>query len=252
MVGTRGKIDDTQPSLSMKTALLLLLALVSAAAGQSPVLNVNFGSFDNGDMGSMDGYLGAAPDDPSNLFWNDLAVGGISQSPFSFTDLIYSDNSPALGISLSFPGGSNSWNPQGGGLPLFQSHFHPYYQAADGNESEEVLEIGGLNDSLTYSLYLYAAGATNPTTDFIVDELEAILNSSTLGSFVQGDNYVVFPNLIPKDGKITVTYQDHDLPDNGVFNGFQFIQVPEPGVAVLTAVGLLCWLTPVGPWRRRG
>ncbi len=103
----------------------------------------------------------------------------------------------------------------------------------------------------TYSLYLYAAShGDNGGTLFSVNGgtahngIDATLNNTADGapanSFVEGDNYVIFQNVVP-DGNHVITITGSPNPLNGAhgnilqadFNGLQLVTTgPPPGVLI--------------------
>jgi hypothetical protein len=121
--------------------------------------------------------------------------------------------------------------------------------------------IGGLNNALTYDVYLYGVSVGsedqgNPSiggpfpraTTFTIGSsslstngLGATDGTSATGTFVSGQDYVLFSNVSPVSGAITGSFtRANGAQQEGNFNGFQIAVVPEPGtIGVLAAVGLL-------------
>lgn len=99
--------------------------------------------------------------------------------------------------------------------------------------------ISGLDDAKTYDIYLYTAGFnTNYTIGGITKNADA--SSTSNGTFVEGEDYVLFSGISSTSNEISIGVQDGvgALDSFGVLSGFQVVSVPEPSSTVMIGAGL--------------
>lgn len=98
------------------------------------------------------------------------------------------------------------------------------------------LTISGLDSSRPHELYIYSqgAGAGQGGMFTVGGETKTATSSDPLtDTFVEGQNYVAFYNILPVDGEIVVTWARRPGIQYSSLNGFQVTAIPEPSTLVL-------------------
>lgn len=247
-------------SFSMKklaAAAAVALVLPAVAGAQQRTINVDL--FDTSAAGSpVSGNLSAFPA-PQN---GGTTFNGVSGNDFTSVALVDSTGA-ATGVTIS---GSNPdfGNPEQGdftasGVGGFQDTLVTlgagFGQPPEANTG--TVTLAGLNPSSTFDLFLFGFfNADTPTRENALFTVNSLPSQGTTGAlsattgFTPGEDFVVFEDVAPVDGGITITFTSNN-PSRpvGVFNGLQIVEtpVPEPatlGVLSLAGLGLLA--------RRRG
>ena len=216
---------------------------------------------DNGNPYAAFGNYGAAP-------WVSSTGGDV----YSFTYFSYSTYTPH-GYMASLFGNASSANQW---TPVTLSVNGPSYYSYDAglndgpgqfyvpngtagfllgesarSDNVESFTLGNVPDG-TYGLYLYGASFNNNAGTFFSvsggnahNGIAATLNNgvgSPASTFVEGANFVIFENVTPSGGNITITAEPNPLSgvgNNNVnevdVNGFQLIFNPPPTAVAPTA-----------------
>ena len=201
----------------------------------------------------------AAPLTYSGSTWNQ--VGGISPSATGLLD----SEGVATTVGFFVTGYKATVGDHGGAgiLQLLGAGIHADGPATSGDYNPDPntlpgLTLTGLNDSWTYSLAVVSGGNYNNTNQWNIGGTATFTNPSTPSGFiggtslttassngqrstwVDGVNYVVFPNLTSVGGSLTVL--DRAVTDKFSMNGFQLqvTAVPEPSTCCMALAGLAC------------
>ena len=234
-------------------AIAVFVAVLSVASPASAtVLNIDW--IGNTGAGSP-AYvgLGPAPDGSGNTTWNGLETYG-SPSTQLHTDLVYSDGSAATGITiLEDPRIGAGYRYGAGGLSLFDGFVDQSWDAAEENRLPSSITVGGLNDSLTYDVYViqahtWTSGYTGTWDVTVGGASQSFPGSGTVDSFVLDDNYKKFTGASSTGGELVIGWFGSSV-DNSWVSGMQLVEIPEPSALCLLTGGLLGLLAYA--WRKR-
>jgi hypothetical protein len=237
----RSAVNSTWVAIAGTVAIATFMVVMNTARpANAEVLNVAW----DGERPANQHYigLGAAPDGAGNTYWNSFGTAGQHDSS-TFSTLLYSDSSPATGVSIQL-NDVNSYTPPGTAtLALFQG------QLNSQNESTTVsIDVKGLVNSQKYDVYLYSArcdAEIDPVTFTVNGTPLSLPGSANTGSFVLGTNYVKFEAQSPTNGNLNIAWTGRW---GGPFNALQVASVPEPSVLALLVSGLVGLLAYA--WRR--
>ena len=229
---------------------------VLAALALVPVANavtINYQVTQSGSVTSAAGLFGPDLHAAGTETWNqDLWT----DHPNMTSGFLDSTGAAATGVGFSSDlGGPDDWNISAP-LTLIHRSGRAFY---NGPGNAGTFTITGLDNGTLYDLYIASAhlsggGAaqgigtwntsnTNTTGATITIDNTGYTSNATGGTtWISGVNYVLFQNLQPSGGSITMTEHAYspNLTDARVgFNGFQLISVPEPSTALLAGFGLL-------------
>lgn len=228
---------------------LFSAALIAVDSAEASVLNVCWNGQGYTAIKTYSGS-GAAPDSAANTTWNNVAT--TDHDTLTLTNLVFSDNTAATGVSIQL-NGVYSFTPGGSpALNLFNGHINA--ATADTPSVPYVsLDVKGLDDSKKYDLYLYSARAafSPDPTDFTVNDVtQSLAGSANTSSFVLGDNYVRFLQQSSTNGALNITFGGGAW--GGVFSGMQVVGVtatPEPGTLAIGVTAVLAMAAYA--WRKR-
>jgi hypothetical protein len=226
---------------------LTLSCLISA--GEAATLNIDF--FFNPSLSDSHIYngLGKAPD--IGTVWNGVGPTGSSS-------LLYSDNSPATGVSVSTTFEDQFSNSSGGGSPLLYDRLIASEATKD---LTHLVVLSGLAPGGLYDLYAYAGyysesfSATNAISATASGADFQVLNPA---NWVNGDQFALLSHA-KADGSGTLALSINGVNDipgviyaSGVVNpyatiaGLQLTPSPVPAPASLplfvTGVGLMAFM----------
>ncbi len=192
----------------------------------------------------------------SNSHWNNATVDSQSNGiTGSLSNLVNSAGS-ATTLDVAWTNNGNNWvgstTPTSGNQSLFRSYMRP----VTGTMTITVSEV----PYALYDVYVYVGlhvapragtvGKDGATTPFRVKEAstwtswQEIVNSGDTG------NYIVYKNQTGTSFTLTIANGGiSGVTSGGGINGFQVVQVPEPGTTALL-IGGAAGLVLCG-WRRR-
>jgi hypothetical protein len=220
---------------------LAAVALAAAIPASAQLINLDFGT-------TSTAYTGAAAIGSAGDFWNTWAPGdgtvGLDDTAGAATAATFRSDPVIVDNDFYFdPIDYNSWD----GNTLMN-------EAVYGNGEVTRLILGGLDDSLQYTLYIYGEMSGSEITDVSIvgGPTKTITTDGSRTSFVEATagnawagNYVVFTNISPVGGEIAFEMSNggwHGL------NGFQVSAIPEPST-VATTLGTAALLA--AGWSRR-
>ena len=215
-----------------KTLIVMLgvaLLAFGAAVASAEVINVDFNSSLSGATYSGQG----AHPDPGNDYWNGMDVPGPSPT------LLESDGVTDSGATVTVTGGGGfDASVEAGTTPFAPALFDDYSYVL--NAEVATFSIDNLVDGGLYDIYAYAGGA-----GWAGYGSQVTIGGETLtadydpipGDFVEGENYVVFRNVLAVDGTITGSHTGDPALGEGDLNGLTIVVVPEPSTIVLMIVG---------------
>lgn len=222
----------------LRTALMGIVSVVALPA----LLHAQVVNFHNAQAVGVFVGQGADPD-PGNNTWNAFAASGAATSG----SLTSSGSSTPITLTATYGFSNGIVNAADQGMPQYLL----------GNEAgvngATPLGTFTLNNvpAGTYRLFLYGTNFDhNRGTTFTVGTgtpdggVSSTLNS-TITSFIEGNNYVVFNNVLPASGTISGTFfpnptdgvGNNNLSGEGSLNGLQLVRVPEPASAALLMLG---------------
>jgi hypothetical protein len=236
------------------------LGLVSVASAQ--VVNVDFQPGGTPAGNSSINYSGqGAYSDPGNNVWNNVAPvdgGGGYQNEFGSGGFSGGTNGVTL---VNSAGAATGLTLDIGSADMFaiastNGSFANIADNAKGLMSDYLItpsdfsryvNLNGLDTSATYDLYLYgAADFTSHHTQFTLSNGDisfgTLATSGVPGGshdLTAGADYVVFHNVTAATGFLGITYQGVVANDEGSFNGFQLVVVPEPATSAMVLMGIL-------------
>jgi len=244
--------------LGLTGMVAVVAALRFGATAQALTVNLS-PAWDDAGQPIMSG-LGAAPDDPANTFWNTEPIrasvhGPNDGTPRTQPNLLASDGSPtSIGWTLT-----GFWND----LQHINPHpdidlFYTAYWNVWRDDLPGQIEVFGLNDAVSYDVYIYSlihdeGGLYGGT--FTIDNTTLTPDGDPWNhsSFVEGDNYVKFSNVVPSNGSIIVDIAEYQAPGVNlpawVLNGWQ-IQTSGPPLPEAT---VFTWnQDSLGDWAVQG
>src|ERR1039458_5363119 len=237
---------------STKAVLAAVLILSSCRLAQAQFV-INF-DVPGGESGGRN-YIGqGAYADSTNNYWNPIKANGTTPAGTNSDGVTVS----AITFTEAQTGSYNDGGPGTQGAPTgLQTYFADATGSATSTCALKHVATGN------YSLYLYGinggTGDSDRGTTFTVSsDLTSAISLSTVNSksgataFIQGNDYVVFNNVIVGAGAaITFTYTHTpaatDMAGNteGDFNGVQLIQVSTGTNPVLAAPIITTQPSPV-------
>lgn len=216
----------------LKLLPLVVFALLYGGTASAQVVVVNI----EAKISFVSAYSGqGAYSDPGKNYWNSFTstAGG--------SNLLASDGITATTISFSVAG-----IPSGqigfGGTPSFAGSLLADYYYVIGN-TPATFTIGGLTAGHAYNIYFYSEAGSSGSTDraatFTLDGVSKNLTAFTVGSFVEGTNYVMFATT-PSGATLNGSFVGNLGGNEAELNGLQIVDlgvaaVPEPA----TYAGLL-------------
>ena len=246
---------------------LISMVLLGAAGmpAWSQVINVDFQPGGAGGAASTN-YAGqGAYADPGNNFWNAVApstggnfngsagTGGTNDfagDPF-VSGFLNDSTGAATGVKVEVfkgdPDGAFAVSSSSGNfinLATDATELMSDYLISGFASNPLALNITGLDPTKAYDLYLYGAGDLDfRNTTFTVAGFGSQSTSGVPGgshTLTLGQDYVVFSNITAPGTIIAIQFQNGGESDEGPFNGFQLVVVPEPSTAMLVGfAGLL-------------
>ncbi len=241
---------------SLNQTLCAVLVLAIAGAAHAMVINVDVGpnGTDWNPYGPQPIYvgLGAAPDDAANTSWNYLGMDQNGGSMESLSGMAASDGTET-GVGIAFvETGSNSYISHPAATTNAANDLMKNYATLEwvGSLPGRNVQISGLTGP-AYHLYLYGNGGkagypeTQHSATFTIDGVSkstSLANPDTT-SLVEGEDYVVFSDIVPTDGTIVFNFdQGPEGTGAGAWNGLQLVEVPEPASLALLGLGGLALL----------
>ncbi len=231
--------------LNSAAAAILALAGFAADASAAPIININLGNAGNALNGTayMAGGFAQAPASYTGTTWNDFAASPVTVA----SGLLDSDgNVTAVGITTASDTtvGNNMQGPAtslgGADVKLLKGCVNRNYLSSTGNAVNHRLTISGLDIAKTYNIYLASAHNTPVKcswrigaggTDYFINNTVATRTAQT---WVAGDDYVYFYNVVPDAGGIIRVYGRGWASGNSAFSGLTL-----NGLQVMDATGFL-------------
>jgi hypothetical protein len=217
-------------------ALLVLLLLGVGGATAQLTVNIDVS------IGFVPTYSGqGAYSDPGNDYWNGITstAGG--------SNFLASDGVTATTLSFSVAG-IDSGQIGYGGTPANAGGLLADYFYVTGT-TPATFTLGGLTPGHSYDVYLYSQAGSSYSTDRLATltfgSSSQNLTAYTVGSFVEGTNYVVF-HVTPDGTSVSGSFVGNLGGNEAELNGLQVVDhgvaVPEPStyaaLAGLAALGL--------------
>jgi len=236
------------------SVVAVALLVWQAVPGYSTTINVALGersSYPMAGIASGDVFQSSTPGTAAPLTYSGSTWNQVGGSSPSATGLLDSEG-VATSVGFSVTGYVNIVGDHGGAgiLQLLGAGIHADGPATSGGFNPDPntlpgLTLTGLNDSWTYSLAVVSGGNYNNTNQWNIGGTATFTDPSTPSGFiggaslttasdngqrstwVDGVNYVVFPNLTSVGGSLTVL--DRAVTDKFSMNGFQLqvTAVPE-------------------------
>jgi hypothetical protein len=219
----------------MKQTNIRIAFLASAVAllgfAQAVTVNVDFGA----ESGSDYTGIGVAPD--LGTTWNHFNSGALADPLIITTPAaLVNSTGGASGISMTIGTTNQLGYSGGGGGNLLVDYL---YNVGDTS----TVNLTGLTNGSAFSLYLYGNGDNDgQASTFTLGALNGGATASTVGSDKTDINltYVKLDGFADASGNVSFSWTAApDTSPFGPFNGFQLQGVPEPGAALLGALGLL-------------
>ncbi len=223
--------DNINNRLPLSAVVLLGVCLMLAVLNAHAQV-VNF-DVPGGESGGVNYSGPGAYADPGHNYWNPIAPGGTTAASLN------SDGTTASTVTLA-ENQSSSYNDGGPGTQGAPSGLQSYFAYANGS----AIKTNSLNHVAagTYTLYLYginggASDCTRGTIFTVFSDLTAVMTNGTINTksaynaFIQGNDYVVFTNIVVgAGGTITFTYTRNPAATGvannteGDFNGLQLFK----------------------------
>jgi hypothetical protein len=217
------------------TAALAVLILTSTSAHAGAVWNVNIGN----EITPSDNFIGAAPENTANSFWNSVLTATPSNQALSDS----TGAASTVALTLTPPGGFTM--DYGGFAPVTGPEIFSTWMKTSGNSTPFTMTIGGLSSSKTYDLIVYSdwfwkGNGTFPVTQtvgsgltgtVVLDQISSGTNGVVPGlvedtdplpnSSIEG-NWFRIPALTP-DASGNLAFSMGGT--NAAFNGMQLIEI---------------------------
>ena len=218
---------------------LVFTAIVLSAlsySGHSQTVNVDFNRRDTSTNVTSPTYagLGAAPDAPTNTFWNGFAA--VDSSNMVPPSQYFASDGSATTFTLAL--GTGFFAGDAGSSSAAPDLMRDYFNTAFAPRS---VAIGGLTPNGQYDLYLYGGG-DGRRGYFTVNGLtqETIFGNASTTTLTLGEDYVFFPAVTAdSSGAINFTWGTPASSDTRFFNGLQVQAVPEPSTMCLFTVAAI-------------
>ncbi len=208
--------------LALAACVLALTGVAQAAI----VTNVDF------IRGNDAAYSGPGVVNPSETFWNTIAVNQLPTGGRTLENLSDSTNTLTTDIDITVVKGQ----AYGSGNPDTENHIGDgLLDSGIGNDAEILLS--DLDSALTYDLYVYhSTGVEDRGANYTVDGVDksAANAAGNDNTFIEGEDFVVFGAVAP-DASNEISILVNSGPNAGAA-GLQIVAVPEP--ASLTLLGL--------------
>lgn len=220
------------------------LAFLTVGSDRSDAAAINL-QFGNETSQFWQAYTGAGVVGAAGDYWN---PSGFSASGLSLKD----SNNVLTGVTFSNSGSGgkistfSTWGFQGTPYAALMKGFL-YSTTASSNPN--TFSFAGLDDSKTYSLYIYSQGdsaANGRRLGVSIGGTTSTTTSSvaTANTFILNQNYLLFSNLTPTDGQIQGTWWN--VAGEANINGMQLLEnggggggaVPEPASAAIALMFL--------------
>ncbi len=231
---------------------------MAASAAEAAVINVDFHNDRiTGGQAVLMSNAGAAPD--TGTVWNEIVVpnsGGDNSGGFNFDPDIVTPflsgplndsqgNVTATTVSLLETSGTANAFAYGGnysGDAQFADLLRDGLLVA-GSSTVEVT-LNNLTANGVYDLYLYSAGdKASRSAVFSNGAQSKAGTANNNGDVLEGEEYVVLESVLADaTGELSFIYARADGSNEGAFNGFQAVLVPEPASVALLGLGGLCLL----------
>ena len=219
-------------------ALVGMMAFVGTASA-AMMINVNM------DQDTEDGATRTAnavgPAGGAGTTWNR------AWDTTGLTDMLDSDGAAT---TVDFTHGAGNGDPWGGDLTMLVAG-----RFAWGATDMHDLVISGLDDGLKYDLYIasYYNNEDGSHGTWTIDTSVMSFDNGIVGgsggnstTWVEGNNYVVFKDIVPVNGTITATglgtVNAESTDQRCMLSGFQIAEVPEPATMSLLVLGGLTLL----------
>jgi len=228
----------------VRGAAIAALAFLTVGGDRSDAAAINL-QFGNQSSTDWQAYSGAGVVGAAGDYWN---PSGFSASGLSLKD----SNNSLTGVTFSNSGSGgqfttfSTWGFQG---TSYAALMKGYLFSNRGSSNPNTFTFAGLDNSKTYSLYIYSqgdsatsgrrlgvsVGGTTSTTTSSVD---------TANTFILNQNYLLFSNLTPTAGQIQGTWWM--VAGQANINGMQLLEnggggggaVPEPASAAIALMFL--------------
>jgi hypothetical protein len=235
-----------------------ILAVTGSLASAATVWNVNIGngiaSGQGFDITPGDNYVGAATENTANSTWNAVnngsatnlvdSTGAASLVTIDLSDnASFGDNGATVGDEIfkswvKDDNNSDPWTVTFGNLNTTATYGVVIYSGwTFGPESLPIVQTAGSGLAGTFILNSLDMDAGNPLATGLARDMDA---ANTAGDF----NYARFDGLTA-DGSGNLTFSfgiSQPFANDFPINGFQLVQIPEPGAALLGGLGLLALL----------
>ncbi|MFN5273934.1 MAG: hypothetical protein ACK5E3_12040 [Planctomycetota bacterium] len=220
----------------------LAFLTVGVDRSDAGMINLQFG---NQSSGGWQAYTGAGVVGAAGDYWN---PSGFSASGLSLKD----SNNSLTGVTFSNSGSGAQFTT--GFTYGFQSTPYAalmkgYLTSSVNSSSPNTFTFAGLDNSKTYSLYIYSqgdSGANGRRLGVSIGGTTSTTTSSvaTANTFILNQNYLLFSNLTPTAGQIQGTWWRVNGEAN--INGMQLLEnggggggaVPEPASAAIALIFL--------------
>jgi hypothetical protein len=215
-----------------RTGTLNVLALTASilmltGAAQAAVVNVDFNRPPN------PVYDGSGVVNPSETFWNAIAVNGLPAGGRTLLNLTDSTNTVTTDIDITLVEGQAYSN----GNTYTENHIGAGLLDNGIGNSSEIL-LSELDSTLIYDLYVYhSSGKDGRGATYTVDGVDksAANVAGNDNTFIEGEDYVVFGAVAP-DANNQISILVNSGPNAGAA-GLQTVAVPEPTSLTLLGLG---------------
>ncbi len=205
--------------------------LLSASAAFATAINVQFGAASAGQQQAGAAVIGAAGD-----YWNYSNTSSLTNT--NLVDVKQAATGVSVTLAASGVYTSAAGSSAFSGTP-YANLMQGYLYASGANTI--TLTLKGLVAGQEYSLDFYTQGdaqASGRSSTVTVNGVAATSTQTNAGTFIQGNNYLVFSGAADALGYVSIGV----VPKSGEanVNGFQLVTtvVPEPSTLALVSVGL--------------